>query len=127
MSRIPASERVNAGHPRRYPRCMPPVTRRPDPAKVRTALAEEWHAIIDYAAALTDEQRAQPSALAGWSVQDLVNHIAQTAGVVVIRAARPAEKAEGDVVFWTTQTALAAQWVDEEVKEAAESGIDLAR
>ena len=49
-----------------------PKTRRPAPVKVRQAIVNQWQAHVGYAAALSPEQLAEPSKLAGWDVKTLV-------------------------------------------------------
>lgn len=104
---------------------MPPRTRRPDPAKVRAAVRSQWGRHADYAAALTPEQLAAPSALAGWDVSTLVGHVAMTVDTVAVRAARPAGRAEVDVVGWMTGAPTASAAVDAESRRITAEGADL--
>ena len=46
------------------------------------ALADQWSRLLTVVAALTDADRARPSVLAGWTVGDLVGHLAQVAGTM---------------------------------------------
>jgi uncharacterized protein (TIGR03083 family) len=105
---------------------MAPLTRRPDPAKVRTALAEQWQAVIAYADALTDEQLSAASKLDGWDVSTLVGHIGLTIRTVVFRASRPAGAIVADVTAWTIGTPTAASDVDIETRRLSAAGVDLA-
>jgi uncharacterized protein (TIGR03083 family) len=104
---------------------MPPKTRRPDPAKVRAAVRSQWGRHVDYAAALTPAQLAEPSALANWDVSTLVGHVAMTVDTVAVRAARPAGPAEVDVLGWMTGTPTAASSVDAETRRVTAEGADL--
>jgi uncharacterized protein (TIGR03083 family) len=104
---------------------MPPKTRRPDPAKVRTALTSQWHAHIAYAEALAPDQLTAPSVLEGWDVATLVGHVAMTATTIIKAPRNPAERADADVVSWTAMTRGAADAVDHDTRALVESGASL--
>ena len=62
-----------------------PTAHRPrkvDPAKVRAALTAQWRALVEVTSGLTPARLAAPSGLTGWSVADLVGHLA--AGVEAV-------------------------------------------
>ncbi|GAA1950669.1 maleylpyruvate isomerase family mycothiol-dependent enzyme [Catenulispora subtropica] len=103
-----------------------PKTRRPQPAKVRQAVVNQWRAHIDYAAALSPEQLAEPSKLTGWDVRTLVGHVAFTVHTVRARAAEPVAGVEAEVYDWMTATPTAAAVVDAGTRELVAEGAVLA-
>ncbi|GAA2037214.1 maleylpyruvate isomerase family mycothiol-dependent enzyme [Catenulispora yoronensis] len=103
-----------------------PKTRRPQPAKVRQAVLNQWRAHVDYAAALTPEQLAEPSKLTGWDVRTLVGHVAFTVHTVQVRAAEPVAGVEAEVFDWMTASPTAASMVDAGTRELVGQGVVLA-
>ena len=103
-----------------------PKTRRPNSAKVRQAVVDQWQAHVDYAAQLTPEQLAAPSNLAGWDVRTLVGHVAYTVHSVQTWAAQPVAGVEAEVYDWMTSTPTAAAAVDAVTRELVEEGVVLA-
>ena len=103
-----------------------PKTRRPAPAKVRQAVANQWQAHIEYAARLTPEQLAAPSKLTGWDVRTLVGHVAFTVHTVIARAAEPVAGDQAEVYDWMTSTPTASAAVDAGTRDLVEGGVVLA-
>lgn len=103
-----------------------PKTRRPAPVKVRQAIVNQWQAHVGYAAALSPEQLAEPSKLAGWDVKTLVGHVAFTVHTVVARAAEPVAGAQAEVYDWMTATPTARAQVDAGTRELVADGVVLA-
>jgi uncharacterized protein (TIGR03083 family) len=103
-----------------------PKTRRPAPAKVRSAVANQWRAHIEYAAQLTPEQLVAPSKLAGWDVRTLAGHVAFTVHTVVARAAEPVSGPQAEVYDWMTATPTASAAVDAGTRELVGEGVVLA-
>jgi uncharacterized protein (TIGR03083 family) len=106
---------------------MAPKIRRPDPAKIRAAVVRQWRQHVAYADALSAEQLAAPSELAGWDVGTLVGHVAMTIRTVAVRAARPVDGIGADVVAWTIGAPTASAAVDDETRKVTADGVDLAR
>ncbi|MFC4495893.1 sterol carrier family protein [Streptomyces ovatisporus] len=106
---------------------MPPAKRssRPpkrtyDPAKVRKALIGQVEAVTAAAHALTAEQRALPSGLPGWDVNQLLVHIALQIDAVPRCLAGPEATAGGpelDLSTWALSTATVADDLDRETRE----------
>jgi len=103
-----------------------PKTRRPDPAKVRAAVRNQWQAHLDYSAGLTPEQLAAPSKLTGWDVRTLVGHVAFTVHTVTARAAEPVTGDQAEVYDWMTATPTASASVDAGTRELVDDGVLLA-
>jgi uncharacterized protein (TIGR03083 family) len=100
-----------------------PKTRRPQAAKVRQAVVEEWRLHVDYAAALTPEELAAPSELEGWDVRTLVGHVAYTVHSVQTWSALPVAGVEAEVFDWMTGTPTAATAVDAVTRELVAEGV----
>ncbi|NUR59944.1 MAG: maleylpyruvate isomerase family mycothiol-dependent enzyme [Catenulispora sp.] len=103
-----------------------PKTRRPQAVKVRQAVVKQWQAHVDYAAALTAEQLAAPSVLAGWDVRTLVGHVAYTVHSLQTWSALPVSGVEAEVFDWMTGTPTAAAAVDAVTRELVAEGVVLA-
>jgi uncharacterized protein (TIGR03083 family) len=57
---------------------------------VITALFDQWRVLDDLLAGLTDTQWSRPTALPGWTVQDVVAHVIGTEAMLAGRATPPA-------------------------------------
>lgn len=103
-----------------------PKTRRPQAAKVRQAVVNEWRAHVDYAGALTPQELDAPSKLAGWDVRTLVGHVAYTVHSLQTWSALPVSGVEAEVFDWMTGTPTAAAAVDAVTRELVAEGVVLA-
>ena len=86
----------------------------------------EWRAHVEYTTALTEEQLAAPSKLAGWDVRTLVGHIAYTVHSLQTWSALPVAGVEAEVFDWMTGTPTAAAAVDAVTRELVDEGVVLA-
>ncbi|NUU23693.1 MAG: maleylpyruvate isomerase family mycothiol-dependent enzyme [Streptomycetaceae bacterium] len=107
---------------------MPAAARTPgirpvDPARVRIALVAEWRALDGFIGALQPARLGEPSGLEGWSLADLVGHIA--AGVEAVpRWLGMAEPSEPPITVerWAGGTAAAAGAIAETAQEMSAAG-----
>jgi uncharacterized protein (TIGR03083 family) len=102
---------------------MPPAARRPrryDPAKTGVALVAQVRHVLDASRDLDAKALAGPSELPGWTVHQLLVHIARQIEVVpdVLERAAPG-KADLDLARWARSTATIADRLDEDTREAA--------
>lgn len=107
---------------------MPPAARTPairpvDPARVRAALVAEWRALADLTDKLDPAQLAEPSGLTGWTLADLVGHIAAGVEAVPRWLAQPEPTGQAITVEqWAGGTAAAAEAISETAQEMAAAG-----
>src|SRR2546423_8549059 len=105
---------------------MPPRSRRPDPAAVRTALSAQWAKLVERTTALTPADREAPSRIDGWTVADLVAHIALTVRVVQYWLDQPApDQADVDLAEWTARTATVADEIAKYTRAVRQAGTSL--
>ncbi|MGW0660174.1 sterol carrier family protein [Streptodolium elevatio] len=100
-----------------------PAIRPVDPARVRAALAAEWQALADFTDALESARLKDPSGLTGWTLADLVGHIA--AGVEAVPRWLGQPEPTGPPITveqWAGGTAAAAEAISDLAQEMAEAG-----
>ncbi|WTW96405.1 maleylpyruvate isomerase family mycothiol-dependent enzyme [Streptomycetaceae bacterium NBC_01309] len=100
-----------------------PAIRPVDPVRVRTALVAEWRALADVTDALEPARLKEPSGLTGWTVADLVGHIA--AGIEAVPRWLGQPEPTGPPITveqWAGGTAAAAEAISELAQEMAEAG-----
>ncbi|MEU9603925.1 sterol carrier family protein [Streptomyces sp. NPDC048057] len=104
---------------------MPPAkkrTRSYDPAKTRAAVLAQFDHVRTAVAALTPEQLALPTRLGGWTVRELVVHLARVATSVVRSAdAPPPTGPELALERWPSAARAHAQ-ADEDARDPAAQG-----
>ncbi|MGH3344182.1 MAG: maleylpyruvate isomerase N-terminal domain-containing protein, partial [Carbonactinosporaceae bacterium] len=106
---------------------VPPRTRRFDPVTVRAALSAQWGVLVDYTAELPAHRLDAPSRLPGWSVRQLVAHLALGVGAVRRGLAQPGPaRPDLSLSAWARRTASAASAIDRDTREVAQGGIVLA-
>jgi uncharacterized protein (TIGR03083 family) len=108
---------------------MPPAKKRPrtyDPAKIRTAILTQFGNVRQAVRALTDEQLALPTRLAGWTVRDLAAHLTMAVETVSRNLDRdqPA-KADLGLLDWPFATAARAGDIADGTRELAAAHPDL--
>lgn len=100
-----------------------PAIRPVDPARVRTALVAEWRALADFSDALEPDRLKEPSGLTGWTLADLVGHLAAGIEAVPRWLAQPEPTgAPITIEQWAGGTAAAAEAISEMAQEMAEAG-----
>ncbi|MCF2526685.1 maleylpyruvate isomerase family mycothiol-dependent enzyme [Yinghuangia soli] len=104
---------------------MPSAPRAPgirpvDPARVRAAVVAEWRALAAFTSALTPAELAGPSGLTGWTLADLVGHIA--AGIEAVPRWLAMPEPDGPPITveqWAGGTAAAAEAISDMAQEMA--------
>lgn len=99
---------------------MPAGIRRPDPLAVRSAVGGQWQALRTHAAALDAAALRRPSSLPGWTVNELITHIADGIEAVTERLDRPRPaKAEVTIADWARACAARASELADTARQLA--------
>ncbi|KUO19788.1 maleylpyruvate isomerase family mycothiol-dependent enzyme [Streptomyces dysideae] len=108
---------------------MPPAKKRPrtyDPAKIRTAILTQFGNVRQAVRALTDEQLALPTRLAGWTVRDLAAHVTMAVETVSRNLDRDEPtRQELTLLDWPFATAARARDIADGTRELAAANPDL--
>lgn len=100
-----------------------PRPRKVDPAKVRSALAAQWSALVEVTSRLTPTRLEAPSDLTGWSVAHLVGHLAASIEAVPRWLALPVPPAPVlTVEQWANGTSAYAAAISDTAEEMTEAG-----
>jgi uncharacterized protein (TIGR03083 family) len=105
---------------------MPPRSRAYDPEKIRVAVLAQSEAVLRAAQDLDPAFHGAPTRLGGWTVRDLIVHIARQVEALpeVLAAEPPPGPADLSLVRWTGATAGIADLLDEDTREAAAESPD---
>lgn len=102
---------------------MAQAVRRADPAKIRLALTAQWQALRTYVDGLEPADLSAPSSLPGWTVADLVAHIADGVAALTERLSHPPpDRVQTDIVEWARRCAAQAPRLADEARELAVRG-----
>ncbi len=100
---------------------------RRDVVKLRDAVSAQWAALVAYTESLSADQLAAASALPGWSVNELIAHLAQGVSGFTARLLLPAgpSRATVDLAGWARATPAFADQLAEGARQAAAAGMRL--
>jgi len=98
------------------------MPRRPPLAKLVSAYDEQWQALRDWLVTLDGDAWLLPSAVAGWTVQDLVAHFALVADSLAAAAAAPTLQSPMAVADYLGGYAQGAAAIDVRTRELAAAG-----
>ena len=102
---------------------MPPAVRRPDPERIQQALTAQWWALRSYVDGLEPADLAAPSSLPGWTVGDLIAHIADGVAALSERLSHPPpDRVQTSIVEWARRSASQASRLADEARELAADG-----
>jgi uncharacterized protein (TIGR03083 family) len=100
--------------------------RRRDLTKLRDAASAQWAALLRYTERLSPAELAAPSTLPGWTVAELIAHIAQGTAGFAARLGQPAPaQVTADLLLWAQVTPAAAEQLADAARSAAAAGVSL--